>query len=139
MSYYNQLQLTGSGGSVAYARLNPIYEQQAPQFPTPNPYQLAVTIPNGGGTVTSSPAGILTASGIFVSTFAANASVTLTTAAAAGYRFGGWANAGCHGLTPCIVVSLLKCRIGTEHRPRTAFSDDASMSSHHCRRCVGAR
>lgn len=86
------------------------------------PYTLAVTVPNGGGTVTSSPAGIATAVGVFFSTFAANASVTLTTAAAAGYRFAGWSNAGCHGKAKCVVVSTSPLQgLGGQWSPSAYF------------------
>lgn len=69
-------------------------------------FPMAVSvIPTKGGYVTSSPAGIATASGVYGSTFTANASVAFSTAAASGYRFAGWGNAGCAGLTPCVVVS----------------------------------
>lgn len=67
-------------------------------------YPLKVAIPNGGGTVTSSPAGI-SCPGVCSSTFTASAAVTLTTAASSGYRFAGWANGGCRGLAVCVVTS----------------------------------
>lgn len=59
----------------------------------------------GSGTITSSPAGIDCGDTCSAS-FAANASVTLTTAAASGSRFVGWANGGCSGSTTvCVVLS----------------------------------
>lgn len=67
-------------------------------------YPLKIAIPNGGGTVISSPAGI-SCPGVCSSTFTANVAVTLTTAASSGYRFAGWANGGCSGLNTCVVTS----------------------------------
>lgn len=67
-------------------------------------YPLRVSVPMGGGTVTSSPAGI-SCPGTCSANFAANASVTLTTAASSGYRFAGWANGGCAKLQTCVVTS----------------------------------
>jgi Divergent InlB B-repeat domain len=67
-------------------------------------YPLSVSIPNAGGAVTSSPAGI-SCPGVCSSTFTALSSVTFTTSAAAGYRFAGWANGGCAGAHPCVVTS----------------------------------
>ncbi|MES2155378.1 MAG: hypothetical protein V4510_09615 [bacterium] len=67
-------------------------------------FTLAVLIPNGGGTVTSIPAGIA-CPGVCRSTFTPLGAVTLTTAAAAGYRFAGWANGGCSRNQACVVNS----------------------------------
>lgn len=86
------------------------------------PYPLAVTVPNGGGTVTSTPPGILTGAGVFVSTFPANGVVHLATAAARGYRFGGWANGGCARLTPCVVQSTSPLQgLGGKDSPAAYF------------------
>ena len=84
-------------------------------------YPLKVTIPLGGGTVTSSPAGILCPT-VCNSTFTANAAVTLTTAALAGYRFAGWANGGCNGITTCVVTSTSPLQgIGGRFSPAAFF------------------
>lgn len=67
---------------------------------------LAVSVvPAAGGCVTSSPPGIATCAGVYSSTFTVNTAVHLATAAAAGFRFAGWANGGCAGLAPCVVTS----------------------------------
>lgn len=64
---------------------------------------------NGGGRITSSPAGIsctITGRGVTgtcSATFAAGATVTLTPAASSGSRFGGWAGA-CNGPGNCSVT-----------------------------------
>lgn len=84
-------------------------------------YALEVVLPLGGGAVTSSPAGIA-CPGVCRSTFTANAAVTLTTAAAAGYRFAGWANGGCRGLTPCVVHSTSPLQgLGGKYSPSAYF------------------
>lgn len=86
------------------------------------PYPLAVAVPAGGGTVTSTPAGIQTGAGAYRSTFTANSFVTLATAAAAGYRFAGWANGGCSGLSPCVVQSTSPLQgLGDRHSPAAYF------------------
>lgn len=58
----------------------------------------------GSGTVISSPAGI-NCGAKCAAQFSSGTVVHLSTYAAAGYRFAGWSNGGCSGLTPCIVVS----------------------------------
>lgn len=85
-------------------------------------YPFAVSVPLGGGDVASAPAGILTRAGVFVSTFAAGASVSLTTGARAGYRFAGWANGGCAGLAPCVVHSTSPLQgLGGPYSPAAYF------------------
>lgn len=89
------------------------------------PYTLAVTVPHGGGTVTSTPPGIV-CPGVCKSTFTVNASVTLTTAAALGYRFGGWANGGCSKLVPCVVTSTSPLQgLGGPQSPAAYFYRNA--------------
>lgn len=60
---------------------------------------------SGGGTVTSSPAGI-DCGGTCSASFPRGQSVTLTTAPAAGSSFGGWSGGGCAGTGPTCTVSL---------------------------------
>jgi len=57
----------------------------------------------GGGTVTSSPAGISCAP-ICSNNFAAGAQVSLTASAATGWSFSGWSGAGCSGTGACNVT-----------------------------------
>lgn len=88
-------------------------------------FPLAVTIPKGGGTVTSSPAGI-SCPGVCRSTFTVNTVVTMTTAAAAGYRFAGWANGGCSKLVPCVVTSTSPLQgLGGPQSPAAYFYRNA--------------
>jgi hypothetical protein len=68
-------------------------------------FTIAVTIPNGGGTVTSTPAGINCPGVACSAPFVSGGSVSFTTAAAAGYRFAGWSNAGCSKNNKCVIVS----------------------------------
>jgi hypothetical protein len=84
-------------------------------------YPLKVVLPNGGGTVTSTPSGII-CPGVCSSTFTANVDVKLTTAAAAGYRFSGWANGGCAGITTCVVKSTSPLQgLGGSQSPAAYF------------------
>jgi poly(3-hydroxybutyrate) depolymerase len=57
---------------------------------------------NGGGTVTSVPAGVNCGSTCSAS-FASGAAVTLSAAAASGSTFAGWSGAGCSGTSTCTV------------------------------------
>lgn len=86
-------------------------------------YPLRVVVrPEAGGTVTSSPAGI-SCPGVCTSTFPALGSVTLTTAAASGYRFLGWANGGCAKNQPCVVQSTSPLQgLGGRDSPAAFFS-----------------
>lgn len=100
---------SGSSGACGTAStctltLNGYYHIVATFTASAANYPLLVQIPKGGGTVTSSPAGIA-CPGVCRSTFTANAAVTLTTAAASGYYFGGWANGGCSRGQTCVVHS----------------------------------
>lgn len=84
-------------------------------------YPLRITLPIGGGTVTSSPAGI-SCPGVCSSTFTANAFVTFTTAAASGYRFAGWANGGCSKNNVCVVQSTSPLQgLGGKYSPAAYF------------------
>lgn len=80
------------------------YEVITATFSSTGPYTIAVK-KVGQGTIRSSPAGIncgSTCSG----TFAGSTSITLSTLAASGYFFAGWANGGCSGkTTPCVVIA----------------------------------
>jgi hypothetical protein len=100
---------TGSGGcstaSTCTVTMSSYTAIIATFTATGSTMSLAAVVPLGGGTVTSSPAGISCSLGVCVSTFTTGASVTLTTAATSGYYFAGWANGGCLGKTPCVVVS----------------------------------
>lgn len=61
----------------------------------------------GGGSVTSSPAGINCSGGTCVGIFDLGASITLTAAPEAGSAFAGWTGAGCDGVqTICNLVLL---------------------------------
>lgn len=116
---------TGSGGcgtaSTCTITLNDYTAIVATFTASDTSYPLRVTIPIGGGTVTSSPAGI-SCPGVCVSTFPANGTVSLTTAASSGYRFAGWANAGCSGNTPCVVTSTSpKQGLGGRDSPAAYF------------------
>lgn len=89
------------------------------------PYRLAVTVPQGGGVVTSNPAGIV-CPGVCSSTFTISQVVTLTTAAAAGYRFAGWANGGCAKNLPCVVSSTTPLQgLGGPQSPAAYFYRNA--------------
>lgn len=81
-----------------------------------------VVVPAGGGTVTSSPPGLACTGGICSANFQLNTVVSLATAAAAGYRFAGWANGGCSGLTPCVVTSTSPLQgLGGSQSPAAFF------------------
>lgn len=67
--------------------------------PPPTLYQLAVTAPTTGGTVTSTPAGISCPTTCSAS-FANNTQVTLTATAGTNYSFGGWSGS-CSGTGTC--------------------------------------
>ncbi len=70
----------------------------------PGSFNLAVSKSGtGGGTVTSSPAGIDCGSDCS-ETLAAGTSVTLTATPAAGSSFTGWSGAGCSGTSTCTVT-----------------------------------
>lgn len=79
------------------------YETIVATFTSAGPFPLTVPVV-GPGTVTSSPAGI-SCPPTCTASFAANTSVALSTHAAAGAFFAGWANGGCSGRTPCVVVA----------------------------------
>src|SRR5207247_9764469 len=67
-------------------------------------YTLTVTkTGSGGGTVTSSPAGIICGATCSAS-FASGTSVTLTATPASGSVFTGWSGAGCSGTGSCAVT-----------------------------------
>lgn len=72
-------------------------------------FTIRVVVPNGGGYVTSTPAGL--DCGVSTHTacafgFSKGTSVKLATAAASGYRFAGWSQAGCSGhTTACVITS----------------------------------
>lgn len=86
------------------------------------PYPLQVVVPNGGGAVVSTPAGINTRLGVYSSTFTANSTVHLATVAAAGYAFAGWANGGCAGKSPCVVTSSTPLQgLGGKDSPAAYF------------------
>lgn len=80
------------------------YQAIVATFTSAGPFTLAVAVPNGGGTVTSTPPGI-NCGAVCAAEFASGTSVALTTAAADGWFFAGWANGGCAGQTPCVVTS----------------------------------
>lgn len=75
-------------------------------FSSTGPFTIAVNV-RGHGSVRSSPSGINCGNGNAACAveFSSGTSIALSTHAAAGYRFTGWANGGCNGLTPCVVVS----------------------------------
>ncbi len=88
-------------------------------FSSTGPYTIAVNVV-GKGTVKSNPAG-LNCGSTCKAAFAGNTSIALTTTAAAGYSFAGWANGGCSGLAPCIVVATTTQQgLGGAYTP-TAF------------------
>ncbi|MEJ0044958.1 MAG: hypothetical protein WDN04_01495 [Rhodospirillales bacterium] len=66
-------------------------------------YSLSVTV-TGGGSVTSSPAGVTCSSGTCAGTFNSGTVVTLTAAAASGNTFTGWGGACSGALTTCNVT-----------------------------------
>ncbi len=72
-------------------------------FSSTGPYVLKVNV-RGSGRVVSSPAGIRCGSTCAVA-FSSGTSIALTTTAASGFFFAGWANGGCSGKNPCTVVS----------------------------------
>lgn len=86
-------------------------------------YPLRVVMsPLAGGVVVSSPTGI-NCPGVCTSTFTAGVSVSLTTTAASGYRFLGWANAGCAKNLPCVVTSTSPLQgIGGKDSPAAFFA-----------------
>lgn len=83
------------------------YEVLTATFTATGPQKLAVNV-RPGGTVKSSPPGINCAggAGVCVYSFPLLTTVSFTTSAAAGYFFSGWANGGCAGNAPCVVVSF---------------------------------
>ncbi len=84
-------------------------------------FTIKVSLPRGGGTLTSSPAGI-SCPGTCSASFVSGGSVSFTTAAASGYRFGGWANGGCAGNNPCVVVSSTPLQgLGGKFSPAAYF------------------
>lgn len=117
---------SGSSGACGTAStctltLNGYYHITATFTASASTYPLMVTIPKGGGTVTSSPTGIA-CPGVCRSTFTANAAVTLTTAAASGYYFGGWANGGCSRGQTCVVHSTSPLQgLGGRYSPAAYF------------------
>jgi hypothetical protein len=66
------------------------------------PETLTVTVTGSGGTVTSSPTGIA-CPGACSAAFASGTKVTLTPAAALGYKFTGWSGA-CSGTGACVIT-----------------------------------
>jgi hypothetical protein len=71
---------------------------------TATSYTLTVSVSgDGGGTITSSPAGISCGADC-TEAFTSGTVVTLTTSAVAGSSFAGWSGGGCSGLGPCHVT-----------------------------------
>lgn len=70
---------------------------------TSNTFKLTVNV-TGGGTVTSSPAGLTCASGMCTGTFTKGISVQIDAAPTAGVLFNGWSGGGCTGTTSCTAV-----------------------------------
>lgn len=70
-------------------------------------YTIQVVVPNAGGIVYSSPAGLVCGSTHTTCTaaFVSGGAISFSTQALTGYRFGGWANAGCRGASPCVINS----------------------------------
>lgn len=96
------------------------YETVVSSFSSAGPFQLTV-INNGGGSVTSSPAGISCPPTCSAS-FTSGTSVALSTAAAAGYYFAGWANGGCSGQSPCVIkVNSAQQALGGSFSPWAFF------------------
>lgn len=87
-----------SSASTCTVTLNG-YETIVASFTAVGPSTMTVNVV-GGGTVTSSPVGI-TCPGTCSHAFTLGTVVTLTTAAASGYRFGGWSNGGCSTNLTC--------------------------------------
>lgn len=84
------------------------FEAIVATFTSVGPFTINVQIPNGGGTVWSSPAGIdcgSTSTACAVA-FSSGTTITLSTEAADGFYFSGWQNGGCaSSTTACVVVS----------------------------------
>lgn len=79
------------------------YEVITATFASYGPFTIAINL-RGGGSVRSSPAGIVCGP-TCAAQFSSGTVVHLSTLAAAGYFFAGWSNGGCSGLTPCVVTS----------------------------------
>lgn len=82
------------------------YEAIVATFSSTGPFTIKVNV-RGLGRVRSSPTGINCGNGsAFCSAeFSSGTAVSLSTLAAAGYYFSGWADGTCSGRTPCVVVS----------------------------------
>lgn len=79
------------------------YQAIVATFTSVGPFTIEVTVV-GDGRVTSSPAGIDCGS-TCTAEFSSGTVVTLSTSAALGAYFAGWANGGCSGLNVCTVTS----------------------------------
>lgn len=84
-------------------------------------FTVTVTLPNAGGSVRSTPAGI-NCPGACSAAFVDGGTVSFSTRAAAGYRFAGWANGGCAGTSPCVVTSSSPLQgLGGPYSPAAFF------------------
>lgn len=79
------------------------YQLLTATFSSTGPFLIKVVV-TGSGTVTSSPPGIACPPTCGAS-FSSGTVIQLSTFSTSAYRFGGWANGGCSGLTPCVVTS----------------------------------
>ena len=97
---------TGTASSCSFVIST--YTVVVATFSSSGPFTILVSTGGPGvGYVTSSPAGVScgSTSTSCAAPFSGLATVTLTATPLAGYRFVGWANAGCSGTGTCVVVS----------------------------------
>lgn len=108
-----------SSASTCTVTLNG-YEVVTASFTLAGPSTVTVSVV-GGGSVTSSPPGIA-CPGTCSHSFANGATVSFTTAAAAGFRFAGWSNGGCSTNLPCSIhVNSAQQGLGGSASPSAYF------------------